>query len=112
MKDFKEIILRSYIETALWTEMLDDYAIDSIDQDSLKEVEKDIETFIEKAGYLLDGLDPSQVGHDFLLTRNSHGAGFWDGDYEKEVGEKLTEISKSFKLVVVFELGENKFSIE
>lgn len=24
------------------------------------------------------------AGHDFLLTRNSHGAGFWDGDWDEE----------------------------
>lgn len=27
------------------------------------------------------GFDPSQGGHDFWLTRNRHGAGFWDRYY-------------------------------
>lgn len=33
---------------------------------------------------------------DFYLTRNGHGAGFWDGDYPDEIGEKLTEMAHSF----------------
>jgi hypothetical protein len=32
-----------------------------------------------------------RAGHDLFLTRNGHGAGYWDGDYPKEVGERLTE---------------------
>lgn len=27
---------------------------------------------------VFEGMDPGQVGHDFWLTRNGHGAGFWD----------------------------------
>jgi len=37
-----------------------------------------------------------QMAHDFWLTRNRHGAGFWDGDYPKALGEKLTEFSHKF----------------
>jgi len=29
-------------------------------------------------------------GHDFWLTRNGHGAGFWDRGYSDELGEALT----------------------
>ena len=31
------------------------------------------------------------AGHDFWLTRAGHGAGFWDGDLPKELGDRLTE---------------------
>ena len=34
------------------------------------------------------------AGHDFALTRNGHGAGFWDGDLPEELGARLTEASK------------------
>jgi len=37
-----------------------------------------------------------RVGHEFWLTHNGHGAGFWDGDYEKELGDQLTKIANSF----------------
>jgi hypothetical protein len=33
---------------------------------------------------------PGQAGHDFMLTRNHHGAGFWDRGLG-EVGERLTK---------------------
>lgn len=39
------------------------------------------------AWYLL-GEDPARAGHDFFLTRNHHGAGFWDR-YYNEPGNKL-----------------------
>ena len=42
-----------------------------------------------------------QVVYDFWLTRNRHGAGFWDGDYEN--GEVLTDIADSFGEVSTYE---------
>lgn len=36
-----------------------------------------------------------QAGHDFWLTRNGHGAGFWDRGMGKR-GEKLTESAHEF----------------
>lgn len=37
----------------------------------------------------------SQAGHDFWLTRNGHGAGFWDRGIGKH-GEELTKASKDY----------------
>lgn len=34
-------------------------------------------------------------GHDFALTRNSHGAGFWDRGYG-EIGDRLTEAAQAY----------------
>lgn len=31
------------------------------------------------------------AGRDFALTRNRHGAGYWDGDLPKELGQRLTK---------------------
>lgn len=39
----------------------------------------------------------SAAGHDFWLTRNSHGAGFWDGDWPEDVEKELTDLAKSFR---------------
>lgn len=41
----------------------------------------------------LDGLE--HAGHDFALTRNGHGAGYWDGDLPAPLGERLTAASKA-----------------
>ena len=35
------------------------------------------------------------VGHDFALTRNHHGAGFWDRGLG-DLGERLTEAAQSY----------------
>lgn len=36
-----------------------------------------------------------QIGHDFWLTRNGHGTGFWDRGLGN-VGDALTEVAESF----------------
>lgn len=41
-------------------------------------------------------LDPSRAGHDFWLTRNHHGAGFWDGDWPEPWATKLDALARSF----------------
>lgn len=37
-----------------------------------------------------------RAGHDFWLTRNGHGCGFWDGDWSEPAASKLTQASKTF----------------
>lgn len=39
--------------------------------------------------------DFGQHGHDFALTRNGHGAGFWDRGYG-DVGHILTDAAKAY----------------
>jgi hypothetical protein len=36
-----------------------------------------------------------QLGHDFFLTRNGHGTGFWDGGHGM-LGDRLTQAAKTF----------------
>jgi hypothetical protein len=38
----------------------------------------------------------NQAEHDFIMTRNGHGCGFWDGDWMPCVSEILTEAAKAF----------------
>lgn len=105
--------VKQYLITALFSSLdhednpLDDnYSVEDIDSASVEQAEQDWKLFLDKSGSLLDGLDLSSVAHDFWLTRHGHGAGFWDGDYEEEVGEKLTDISKTFSELNI-EVGEN-----
>ncbi len=39
---------------------------------------------------LAEAGDDAQNGHDFWLTRNRHGAGFWDRGYDKAISDRLT----------------------
>lgn len=104
MSDFT----KAYIDCMLWSsgdgelESLSEYYdYTDIAPEAIKKIVKDCNKFIEVAGPLLDGYDEQQAGHDFWLTRNRHGAGFWDRtEYPKEVINQLTEISqKKFKEV-------------
>jgi hypothetical protein len=94
----------SYIETALWSSVFGEdgtpmdslYSIDDFTLEFLEGSQKDLDSFMEKARQLFteDELNESPIEHDFWLTRNGHGAGFWDGDYEN--GDALTDICKDF----------------
>lgn len=42
---------------------------------------------------------PEQIGHDFILTANGHGTGFWDRDYRtrpKAALDALSDIVRPF----------------
>jgi hypothetical protein len=104
----------AYIEAALWAsndesdekggEPLDaNYGISDIGPGTLAEMIDDCKRFQEENAADIaagpDGPDYTRyerAGQDFLLTRNHHGAGFWDGDWPEEVGERLTAASHAY----------------
>lgn len=107
----------AYIECMLWAstdlceedeepEHLDDkgFTIYDLAPETLELVRSECKAFQELAKNELDkayaGIndiyyDESQAGHDFWLTRNGHGAGFWDRGLEY-VGACLTAHAKTF----------------
>ena len=95
-------IFDAYLECALWADLrdesgepLDEYSIFDFGKEARDAAREELADFIAQAGDLLDGLTPAQVGHDFWLTRNGHGAGFWDRGLGAR-GEELTRIAKGF----------------
>jgi len=121
MDNSSKEFIKHYLETALWsscdyredqdTPLDDNYYIEDIDLDTLKAAIKDCLSFIAQAEKLelICDEDYSTVGHDFWLTRNGHGAGFWDGDYP-EHGDKLTELSESFGGIDLHVTDDNKIA--
>lgn len=98
---------RQYIITALWSTTNEDgdsldnlYDISDFADETLEKIVKDCNDFRSKNLKLivqaLNDQDESTIAHDFWLTRNGHGSGFWDGDYNKSVGEALTNAAHSF----------------
>lgn len=93
---------RSYMETALWAETdgnapLDkNYTPADFADETLTRIVADCERFQAENAEVLGPFDLARAGHDFWLTRNRHGAGFWDGDYPDAVGKALTDASHSF----------------
>ncbi len=94
-----------YIETALWsstygeddTPMDDTYDIPHFSIEAIETIKADCARFQSENSKTIDQCEDTETcGHDFWLTRNRHGAGFWDGDYPEEIGEALTEASHRF----------------
>lgn len=116
---------RAYVECALWSstdnssceearegqgEPLDkDHSIDDIEPGTMAELVADCAEFQKRHADLLavaydlyrrreDYTPQSRAGHDFWLTRNGHGCGFWDRqELETDgIGDKLTEAAEAF----------------
>jgi hypothetical protein len=109
-EDTVELALAAYIECALWSsvgedgEPLDrDYDASAIDDETRAQMREDVENFLAACwgdaweGFSIDlaGIEPAQIGHDFWLTRNHHGAGFWDRGLG-ERGDRLTDLAHGF----------------
>lgn len=64
----------------------------------------DLAEAYERAGY-----DYRMAAHDFWLTRNGHGAGFWDRPALSDgLGDRLTAHCKSFNQVSAYEGDDGK----
>jgi len=103
-------ILDHYVICALWSstneedEPLDSfYTIDDIDTDTLSRMREDIMDFVESNKELLvsSGQSEEMIGYDFWLTRNHHGAGFWDRGLGN-IGEELTKVCYSYGSVYLY----------
>lgn len=97
-----------YLRTALWSstdestpeggEPLDrNYTTADIAPESLELARRDCRDFYDSYAHLWydDDGDDGDAGHNFWLTRNRHGAGFWDGDYPTN-GAELTRLAHAY----------------
>ena len=138
-QDYIETFTTAYFEALLWAEhdiddkdndLLDDrYGIEDIDQQSRDEARAECDLFLAISGEYIEaatlhgeyadrsgqGLHMREAieiaGHDFLLTRNGHGVGFWDRGLGA-IGDNLSAIAESFGSVYIFSNGTNTFYIE
>lgn len=76
---------------------------DDFTEESLGKASHDCQRFMElliNTGLYDEAIqyqDDDTIAHDFWLTRNGHGAGFWDGDYgtgDNCVGDRITTLIK------------------
>lgn len=100
----------AYLEAALFSTTGDDdqpldkkHSLKSFTKEAVEKATFDCQRFllaIEMPARRTFGeyaaLDYSRLGHDFWLTRNRHGAGFWDGDWPEPFAAEATKISHSF----------------
>jgi hypothetical protein len=86
------------------------YDISDIAPETLNAMVADCNRFQDEYGYMLQPSNllrcnytaDEMAGHDFWLTRNDHGAGFWDGSWNKAVGDKLTTAAMTFHEVNLY----------
>lgn len=106
-------ILKGYLEAALWTEEYEvgPASVNDISDESKEYAKRDVIDFISKSKGLYEAMEPSQVGHDLWLTRNGHGAGFWDRGLG-EVGEKLSEIAREMGEKHLYRGDDGKIHID
>ncbi len=112
MKRVLDLFTQAYIECALWSStdesnedggepLEDNYYPTDIEPETMRRIQEDCAAFqadnrelLDKAGKLYSHsgqwTHDEQAGHDFWLTRNRHGAGFWDRGLG-EVGAALTQ---------------------
>ena len=106
--------VEAYLETALWSgtdsdgNPLDkDYSIGDFSDEAVEEAIKDCDDFVKANKEDLESVgDKSSHGHDFSLTRNGHGAGFWDRGYGA-AGKRLTEAAKAYGSADVY-VGDDR----
>ena len=106
----------SLTEAALWSsvdmetgEPLDEnFGSDDIAPETATQMRADLDDFIQANSAVISRVrtnhpscTPGQVGHDFWLTRNGHGAGFWDRGYGDD-GDTLTEAAKVYGSVDLY----------
>lgn len=92
--DYIDRALASALDTLLWSTTGDDgapldgdYTADDFTRKARAEVRRDLRAFLRAVR--AEGLhewvgSPERTGHDWTLTRNRHGAGFWDRGYRDD----------------------------
>ena len=92
---------RHYLMALLWTDGLDDqgFTVEDVPTDVVLAAREDVAGFVttcsEERPEALVKITAEQFGHDFALTRNRHGAGFWDRG-NGELGDWLTSMAHPF----------------
>lgn len=106
--DIADDFIAGYLRAAIFTgshypdpENMDDsrpmdsvHTIDDIPREIRKELETDCMDFLNSCAFMMVE-NPERAGMDFHLTRNGHGAGFWDGNWP-EFGGDLTDRSRPY----------------
>lgn len=99
----------AYVVCAIWSSTDDDgnpldseHSADDISPECLDKMRFDCLDFWTQAGGLLCDENcltskwEERAGRDFWLTRNGHGAGFWDCDWEEPAASELAALAEKF----------------
>jgi hypothetical protein len=100
---------RHYVEALFFTNAGPDDEIPAdaeLSESALETIAADCAKFEEQMGETIDAAECTrgsgeytqreQAAHDFWMTRNGHGVGFWDGDWSEPHASKLDDAAKAF----------------
>lgn len=109
--DFEMDFVGAAMITLLWTEtnpdhgagdhpLLDMYDTEDISEPSKKAFDAECRAFLdlvaeEMGDDVWEGLNPDDMGHLFVLSKNGHGTGFWDCGLGDK-GDELHKWAKTF----------------
>jgi hypothetical protein len=113
--DTLDRIVNGYITTALWAETGEsdpetggeplnvNYGPDDLSEDFMRQAREDCAGMADTPDLraYLQYQDAFCFGHDFWLTRNGHGAGYWDRGLG-ELGDRLTAMAKPYGSVDLY----------
>ena len=123
--------LRALVASLLWSENDDsdepldsNYDIDDIDSDSLRKLEARYQAFAEKAEqqlvakfgddyssiedfYIGSGNSDHQTEHDYIMTINGHGCGFWEKHDWQDGAREILETLASKESEIHAEVGDD-----
>jgi hypothetical protein len=113
---------KHYLECALWSstdncneqggEPLEaNYDLSNCSPEMLKQADDDCQSFQDANADALNNyyetFSVESAGHDFWLTRNGHGAGFWDRGLGK-LGTQLSDAAKVYGSVDIYVGADGK----
>jgi len=111
---YAEKFFAAYVKCALWAETDGEtdqsfidrgFTIENLSPEATDKMRQDCKRFCESsqgaACLNASGLTPEQAGQDFWLTRNHHGAGFWDRDLAY-TGEELTRLAHDASICTLY----------
>jgi len=119
-------VVTAYMICALWSSVDDDgepldglYETWDLADEATASMIEDVQDFLDNVEeHDIDwrsGWSAEQMGHDFWLTRNRHGAGFWDRyhglDPRGIVGSELTELAHPYGESVVYVGDDGKLYV-
>lgn len=113
---FRTEVEKQFLETLFWSETDDNgfpldenYSESDIVDEVREKISEDVGKFLSDNADVIRDLDLSawEVGHNFVLSRNHHGTGFWDRGYGDQ-GDLLHESSDGFGTMSLYVGGDGK----
>lgn len=104
------------LKTLLWSEVSDNgFTFDDLEFDPyditidihMVDFLNQVRDFVKANQVDLAEISPESAGHDFVLTRNHHGVGFWDRGYGDK-GDRLTEAAHAYGDVSLYKGDDGK----